>query len=110
MSDTYLLKHPSSEVPLGKLEIDEAADIYSFEQNPNYEGPLPSFLLYPSAHISNNDSVKMWVLDRAPEPHNELIDALVRKIGETEYNAYSFFKYNNGRFTGDKFYVEPFQM
>jgi len=88
------------------LEIDEPNDKFSFSRNDEYNGPLPSFLLYPSEHISDNESVKMWVMDRAPEPHNEFIDSLIRKIGETAYNAYSFFKYNNGRFTGDMFYVE----
>jgi len=91
---------------LGRLEIDEPADSFSFSPNDEYVGPLPSFLMYPSKHISDNVSVKMWVMDRAPEPHNEFIDSLIRKIGETKYNAYSFFKYNRGRFTGDLFYVE----
>ena len=106
MSDVYLLKHKTTETPLGRLEIDIENDRFSFEKNDAYAGPLPSFLLYESKHISPSDSVKMWVMDRAPEPHNELIDALIRKIGETEYNAYSFFKYNKGRFIGDSFYVE----
>jgi hypothetical protein len=43
---------------------------------------------------------------RAPEPHYEFIDALVEKIGSKKYNAYEFFKYNNGRFITDDFYVE----
>lgn len=104
--DVYMLKHKSSEVPLGRLEIDELADSLSFIRNDEYVSPLPSFLMYPSKYISESDCIKMWVMGRAPEPHNEFIDSLIRKIGETEYNAYNFFKYNNGRFIGDLFYVE----
>jgi|GEM_PF-2213563 len=106
MSDVFLLKHSHSEIPLGRLEIDESADTFSFERNAEYSGSLPSFLLYGHGNMSESDSIKMWVMDRAPEPHNEIIDALIQKIGETKYNAYSFFKYNNGRFIGDLFFVE----
>ena len=101
------MKHKSTEIPLGKLEIDEISDVFSFTPNKGYSGPLPSFLLYGHGKMTESESVKMWVMDRAPEPHNEIIDSLIHKIGETTYNAYSFFKYNKGRFTGDKFYVEP---
>ena len=106
MSDIYLLKHKRSEIPLGRLEIDIEADVFSFEKNNLYTGSLPSFLLYGHGNMTESDSIKMWVTDRAPEPNNELIDSLIEKIGETEYNPYSFFKYNNGRFIGDLFYVE----
>jgi hypothetical protein len=86
--------------------VDIDADIFSFQKNGTYSGPLPSFLAYPSK-MKESDKIKMWVLERAPDPNNEFIDALIKKIGETKYNAYSFFKYNNGVFITDKFYVEP---
>ena len=106
MPDIYWLKHKRAEVPIGRLEIDIDADVFSFEKNPQYSGSLPSFLLYGPGNMTESDSIKMWVMDRAPEPNNELIDSLIEKIGETRYNPYSFFKYNNGRFIGDLFYVE----
>ena len=104
--DKYLLKHKTSDVPLGELLIDIDSDVFSFLKNDSYNGPLPAFLAYPS-EMKESDKIKLWVLERAPDPNNEFIDALIKKIGETSYNAYSFFKYNNGAFITDKFYVEP---
>ena len=106
MPDIYLLKHKKSEIPIGRLEIDIEGDVFSFEKNAEYSGSLPSFLLCGHGNMTESDSIKMWVMDRAPEHHNELIDALIEKIGETQYDPYCFFKYNKGRFIGDLFYVE----
>ena len=104
--DRYLLKHRNSDVPLGELSIDIEVDEFSFEENNEYQGKLPAFLFYKSGAISKKEQIKMWVMGRAPDPNNEFIDTMIRKIGETKYDAYSFFKYNKGVFITDKFYVE----
>jgi hypothetical protein len=101
-----LLKHKTADSHLGELSIDIDTDEFSFKPNPEYQRPLPAFLFYKSDKISENEQIKMWVMGRAPDPNNELIDALIDKIGETKYDAYSFFKHNKGVFITDKFYVE----
>ena len=105
--DKYFLKHQTSDTVIGELSVDIEADCFYFLKNADYTGPLPAFLMYANGGIPESDMVKMWVMGRAPEPNAEFIDALIEKIGETKYNAYSFFKYNKGAFITDKFYVVP---
>ena len=105
MSDVYLLKHEGIEVPVGVLRIDIEKDNFAFEADPHYNGPLPAFLLYSNGLMPIEESIKMWVMERAPEPHNEFIDALVEKAGLDKYDAYGFFKFNQGKFITDKFYA-----
>jgi len=97
--------HKESEHPVGELFVDINADMFSFRKNEEYEGKLPAFLVYVSEKMSESERIKMWVMERAPDRDNEFIDVLIEKIGETEYNSYSFFKHNNGAFNYDKFYV-----
>ena len=52
------------------------------------------------------ENIKMWVMDRVPEPQYKFIDTLIEKAGLKEYDVYSFFKYNKGAFNHDRFYVE----
>ena len=107
MSDKYLLRHKSTDIPVGNLDVDIENDNFSFVLDSGYEGPLPSFLMYPPKTMSYSDSIRMWVMNRSPEPHYEFIDQAIKKAGLTEYDAYGFFKYNNGAFITDDFYVEP---
>ena len=105
MSDTYLLKYEGIEIPVGVLTIDINKDNFAFEADPLYKGPLPAFLLYSNDLAPTEESIKMWVMGRAPEPHYEFIDALVDKAGLDKYDAYGFFKFNQGRFITDRFYT-----
>jgi hypothetical protein len=104
--DSYLMKHENETEPVGTLHIDIAEDIFDFKLNENYKGELPHFVSDPGTALSKNELVKMWVLERAPEPNYEWIDALIQKIGCTHYDPYAFFKYNEGRFITDRFYAE----
>ena len=106
MLDKYLLKYDGIESAVGNLTIDIEGDLFEFEPIPGYDGPLPFFLKSPNSPLSTSEKLKMWVLDRAPEPEYELIDMLIEKAGLKEYDAYGFFKYNGGKFNTDKFYVE----
>jgi len=87
------------------LEINISDDFFGFTKNESYTGPLPAFLYY-EAVIPMNENIKMWVLERAPEPQYLFIDALIEKAGLQKYDAYGFFRYNKGAFIQDKFYVE----
>ena len=107
--DKYLLKCKLKNEPIGVLTVDIDNDTFTFTRNSKYQGCLPVFIEYPAVSMTESDSIKMWVMDRAPEPHNELIDSLIRKIGATEYDAYAFFKYNKGAYITDKFYVEEIE-
>ena len=74
--------------------------------NNEYDGDVPWFIRFAKDSVlPMNEMVKMWVLERAPESHNEFIDSLIKKAGLYEYDAYGFFKYNKGHFITDKFYV-----
>ena len=107
MTDFYELWHEENCAhPVGTLEIAIEADIFNFKLNKEYIGSVPWFIQYAKdAVLPMNEMVKMWVLGRAPESHNELIDSLIKKAGLARYDAYGFFKYNKGHFITDKFYV-----
>jgi len=105
MLDRYYLRYRGYEEPVGVLEINIEEDIFSFTKNDKYTGDLPAFLFYET-DIPMNENIKMWVMDRAPEPQYAFIDTLIEKAGLKEYDAYGFFKYNKGVFIYDKFYVE----
>lgn len=87
------------------MEIDIDEDFFGFTKNERYTGKLPAFLYY-EAEIPMNENIKMWVMERAPEPHYLFIDKLIEKAGLTSYDAYGFFKYNKGAFIQDRFYVK----
>ena len=105
--DFFELRNEDADLhPVGILEIDIESDIFNFILNKEYNGDVPWFIRFANdAVISMNEMVKMWVLERAPESHNEFIDSLIDKAGLDEYDAYGFFKYNKGHFIIDKFYV-----
>ena len=105
MLDQYYLRFKGVDEPVGVLEIDIEEDFFNFLENDKYTGDLPAFLYYET-DIPMNENIKMWVIDRAPEPHYEFIDTLIKKAGLKEYDAYGFFKYNKGAFNYDRFYVE----
>ncbi|MCL1997895.1 MAG: hypothetical protein FWG65_03920 [Turicibacter sp.] len=106
MLDKYVVRCENVTEPIGTLEVDVAEDYFNIDINPNYDGPKPLFMAYPKAVMPLQEQVKIWVLERSPEPHYEFIDALVEKAGLDKYDPYGFFKYNKGRFITDKFYVE----
>jgi len=106
--DKYLLKYEGIDEPVGLLSLDFINDEFSIEVNEKYNGSIPSFLRFEDAPMCIGDRIKLWVLERAPETNYEFIDALIEKAGLSEYDAYGFFKYNNGRFITDRFYVEPY--
>ena len=106
MLDKYLVRCENVEEAVGTLYVDIEQDYFDFDTNTKYNGPKPAFLAYPDAPMPLREQVKMWVLERAPEPHYEFIDVLIEKAGLTEYDAYGFFKYNKGQFIIDKFYVQ----
>ena len=107
LSDYYVLWHESETAqPVGTLEVNIESDLFNFQLNSEYSGEVPWFVSYAKdAVLPMNTMIKMWVLDRAPESHNEFIDSLIRKANLDEYDAYGFFKYNKGKFITDRFYV-----
>jgi hypothetical protein len=94
---------------IGVLGVDIEGDHFSFETSPGYGGPVPYFLRFPDSVLSMSEKIKEWVLERAPEPNYEFIDALMDRAGMTEYDPYLFFKYNQGQFLNDDFRVEPLE-
>jgi len=104
--DRYLLKCKDISEPIGALYVDFDNDKFNIDINERYDGPLPGFILHVDAPMPINERIKLWILERAPEPNYEFIDALIEKAGLVEYDAYGFFKYNNGQFITDKYYVE----
>jgi len=106
MLDRYILKHEGYPESIGELLIDYEEDSYDFMKNRNYKGPLPFFLQFEDSLLSTSEKIKMWVLSRSPEQEYEFIDALIEKAGLEAYDPYGFFKYNNGKFIPDRFYVE----
>lgn len=107
MSERYCLRHDDYTEPVGTLTVDFDKDVFEIEENSKYDGELPFFLLYPKSSMSLSEKIKLWITERAPESNYTFIDALIERAGLTEYDAYGFFKYNNGRFITDDFYVEP---
>ena len=107
MADFYDLRHEDNiAFPVGTLEIDIEQGIFNFKLNKNYDGDVPWFVRFANKAVKPmNEMVRAWVLERAPESHNELIDSLIKKAGLKDYDAYGFFKYNKGHFITDKFYV-----
>ena len=107
MLDKYLLLCEDLPEPLGILSVDIENDFFDFESNPKYIGDLPAFLAFPNAPMPMKEKIKRWVLGRAPDTNYVMIETLIKKAGLKEYDAYGFFKYNNGEFITDRFYVEP---
>jgi len=102
-----MLKHDDNPTPIGELHIDIDNSSYDFIRNTNYDGPVPFFLTYIDSVLSLNERIKLWVSERCPEEDYEFIDALIQKAGLKSYDSYGFFKFNQGRFITDSFYVEP---
>ena len=107
MLDKYFLKYDGTKEPVGELTIDFDNDYFDISVNDKYIGPVPSFMKYSDAVLPLSDRIKLWVLERSPERDYEFIDALIRAAGLDAYDSYGFFKYNNGRFITDNFYVVP---
>jgi hypothetical protein len=99
------MKYEMNEEPIGILTVDVDKMRFSFDENPNYDSDKPLFLRKDFA-IPFEEVLKIWILNRAPEPDYEFIDCLVEKAWLKEYDAYGFFKYNNGRYISDRFYFE----
>ena len=107
MADYFELRHEDSSVyPVGTLAIDIESGVFEFCLNKEYDGEVPWFVRFErDAVLPMSEMVRMWVMERAPESHNEFIDSLIEKAGLDEYDAYGFFKHNKGHFITDKFYV-----
>ena len=58
-----------------------------------------------SGNVLSGDVVRDWIINRAPEPNYEFIDALMERVGITEYDPLAFVAYNGGRFNTDEFYL-----
>jgi hypothetical protein len=99
------MKHEKAEKPIGILTANLDDMSFGFEENPEYDNEKPFFLRKDFA-IPFEEVLKIWVLNRAPEPDYEFIECLVEKAGLKEYDAYGFFKYNKGRYISDRFYFE----
>jgi len=102
-----MLKHEDWPEFVGELLIDYDEDRYDFIRNKDYNGSVPYFLQCEDSMLPLSEKIKIWVLSRSPDQDYEFIDALIEKAGLTEYDPYGFFKYNDGRFIPDRFYVEP---
>ena len=107
MLDKYFLKYEGISEPVGVLNLDFDQNEFSIDVNSKYNGPAPSFIRHSDAPMPIGGRIKLWVLERAPEPNYEFIDTLIKKAGLDKYDAYGFFKYNSGRFLTDKFFTVP---
>ena len=105
--DKYELKHPSCPLPVGYMAINFDKDTWEWNDNLNYTGELPWFLVFlkhPKNTKSVSELLRMWVLGRALDPNNILIERTMKTAGLKRFCAYGFFKYNKGRYITDKFY------
>jgi hypothetical protein len=102
------MKYEKTEKPIGVLSVNVDDMSFSFDENLEYDSDKPFFLRRDFA-LPFEEVLKIWVLNRAPDTNYEFIDYLIEKAGLKEYDAYGFFKYNNGRYISDRFYFEPLQ-
>jgi hypothetical protein len=98
----------NDKVCIGEMRIDREKDIWEYiDSKENMDVDRPIF--YDAAVLMKRDitseSIKYWVLGRAPEENYEFINYWIERLGLAEYDAYAFFLYNKGAFITDRFHV-----
>ena len=107
MQGTFRLMEGDSHI--GNFIIDSEKDVWVYQPVGDYE---PQPLLFKS-HIKRHGKaeihgsiVRDWIVERAPEPTYEFIDALMVRVGISKYDPLAFVMYNGGKFNKDTYYLE----
>ena len=96
------------EAHIGTFEIDSEKDKWVYIPGHSLAAQPLVFKLQiqgQSGATLSGDIVREWIIGRAPEPHYEFIDALMERVGITEYDPLAFVSYNGGRFNTDNYYL-----
>ena len=105
-----VFKLMQGEAHIGDFVIDSDKNIWTYaaaaETAPEAQ-PLVFRLLMrdQGGDTLSGDAVRDWIMERAPEPTYEFIDALMYRIGIAEYDPLAFVAYNGGRFNKDDYYL-----
>lgn len=105
MSDKYLVYDRNTKKKMGILICDVENDYFSYEILEDKDKPWlhPSFYNITSQFQREytSEDIKDWVMNRAPESYNAGIDVLIERAKLKCYDAYGFFKFNEGQFIQD---------
>lgn len=88
---------------VGQLFVDVDNDIWEYNKKDG-ESDQPWCAIFEAYEGYN--PVKNWVLTRSPDENRPMMDILLQKAKMKEYDAYGFFRFNEGVFNTDKFYVK----
>lgn len=113
MLDKYLVIDRETGEEMGVLTCDISNDIFSYlllrdEDKPWKHPSFYSICKHYNLPVTSDD-IKDWVMTRAPEPHNDAILALIETAKLEEYDAYGFFKFNEGQFIQDNFWCKQIE-
>lgn len=107
MLEKYLVINKKTNEKIGYLSVDIENDFYDYKPVAYLDESWKQVQFYHMWKVlgdyGNPEDIKDWVLNRAPDPYNEAIDLLLEQAHLDKYDAYGFFKYNEGMFIQDDF-------
>ena len=96
------------DVLVGVFDIDSEADkwFYTAIADNETQPLIFNLLLREQSHSTlEGEQIKTWITNRSPSPFRADIEAVMEKVGISEYDPLAVVAYNAGRWHTDKYYL-----